>query len=296
MSGDVEITTEAPVSQLETDSSPSEPQSRTERLAATRASLPNEHKEDPVSTVPAPVQPDSETLNQEKIQGMLKGMFEKEINNLRRSIGTGEILPKRLQGLADKYAELEKRLSQPQTVTPGVLASLSPEQQVAYKKLFQEILGVDPDEFNKSWQSLQQSQQEAMIEKNVSQMVDRSMSMLGENYEKVEPYAKQALRELVQAVNDGDEEAKRYFNELYTTRSGIIALMSHAQQRMSQELAKQNQGAMAGREKSVKAATTTLSSASRSGSIKPDELLQKPTPENRKEWLKKAKEKLGTVD
>ena len=313
MPEDVVMTTETPAPQIEPVDGPSQssaPANRKENLASMRASLPNEHGTESLpagssTTQAAPVNQTAEALTEEKIAKLLDARITSLQEAMRREIGQGNILPKKLQGLADKFMALEKQLqAKPQSTIPGVLASLPADQQAAYKQLVREALGLDPNyDFGKTWQDLEKEREELRTEredrqlkKNVGGMVERARGMLGENYEKVEPYAKQAFQELLKAVDGGDEEAQKFFDELYTTRSGLIAFLNAAQYRYSQALATQSQTATAAKEKGAKAASTTLSTASRSSATVPDILSQKPSPENRKDWLKKAKATLGTVD
>jgi hypothetical protein len=278
-------------------------------LASTYANLPHEGSDTPPAvsstTQAAPVNQIAEVLTEEKIAKLLDAKITSLQEAMRREIGQGNILPKKLQGLADKFSALEKQLqAKPQSTIPGVLASLPHDQQAAYKQLIRESLGLPPDyDFGKTWQDLEKEREELRneredrkLEKNVGGMVERARGMLGENYEKVEPYAKQAFQELLKAVDGGDEDAQKFFDELYTTRSGLIAFLNAAQYRYSQALAAQGQTATAARDKGAKAASTTLSTASRSSATAPDILSQKPSPSNRKEWLKKAEAQLGTVD
>ena len=299
MPDEVTIETEQPTSTLEQNpESPalvsSGPEGRKERIAAMAAKLaPTEGSPKPeVNPVASPA-PEPTAFNQEQINALIQEAVKKQQEAIRREIGLGNVLPKKLQGLPEKLAELEKRLaSAAQTNSPGVLSTLPPEQQAAYKALIKESLEAEYGEKFKKYDGFVSAQE---VRETVGGVIDRAKSMLGDKYTEMEPYAVEAFTEL-KAAAETDDEANVFLDELFKTRSGLIAFLSEVQRRYSASLAKNNAGAVAAVAAKAKSASTGVSGTSRSSGAVPDVLANRPDPKNRKEWLEKAKAKLGSAE
>ena len=302
MPDEVTMETEQPVSALDQNpESPSlgssGPEGRKERLAEMATKLAPKDGKAPASAITVPAtSPEVQlptALNQEQINALIQEAIKKQQEAIRREIGLGNVLPKRLQGLPDKLAELEKRLSNAsQTNQPGVLSTLPPEQQAAYKALIKEILESEYGEKFKKYDGFVSAQE---VRETVGGVIDRAKSMLGDKYTEMEPFAVEAFTEL-KAAAETDDEANIFLDELYKTRSGLIAFLSEVQRRYSANLAKNNAGAVAAVTAKAKSASTVVSGTSRSSGAVPDVLANRPDPKNRKEWLEKAKTKLGMAE
>lgn len=302
MPDEVTMETEQPVSALDQNpESPSlgssGPEGRKERLAEMATKLAPKDGKAPASAITVPAtSPEVQlptALNQEQINALIQEAIKKQQEAIRREIGLGNVLPRRLQGLPDKLAELEKRLSNAsQTNQPGVLSTLPPEQQAAYKALIKEILESEYGEKFKKYDGFVSAQE---VRETVGGVIDRAKSMLGDKYTEMEPFAVEAFTEL-KAAAETDDEANIFLDELYKTRSGLIAFLSEVQRRYSANLAKNNAGAVAAVTAKAKSASTVVSGTSRSSGAVPDVLANRPDPKNRKEWLEKAKTKLGMAE
>ena len=110
MPDEVTIETEQPTSTLEQNpESPalvsSGPEGRKERIAAMAAKLsPTEGSPKPeVNPVASPA-PKPTAFNQEQINALIQEAVKKQQEAIRREIGLGNVLPKKLQGLPEKLA------------------------------------------------------------------------------------------------------------------------------------------------------------------------------------------------